>query len=251
MCSAVSDRQALRALQTLQGFTSQRVVTVIGQEEQLLIVNATVHSRIRGAVARRHPMGIAADQALSDLQAYIGQGASLHELVAANRKLFATADKLIRSDESDKIHTDLGQRLILAEPLHVITAHEKAAIAAEIRPYASKAQAAIAGDTRAGKSLVQKIRSIQGDPETRDRFRHFGAFVMLCVSTGVTAGNEIFDVARGKLAMPYMLGRKAVRNTLHFMEDVGFEALSTSKQPLGNSDTNFYPTWSQAFITRA
>ncbi|HSI03771.1 MAG: hypothetical protein ACAI38_17735 [Myxococcota bacterium] len=250
MCSAVSDKQAIRALQTIQGFTSQRVVTVVGQEEQILTVNLTVHSRIVGALRRGHPMGAEGHAAIDDLKSYVAQGSSLHELVAANRKLFATADKLIRSTEADKVHTDLGEQLLRARPLKILTTRERSPAAAEIQPYAWKAQAALGGDTRAGKALVERIRNIDGTAETRDRYRHFGAFVMLCVASGVTAGIEIFDVARGQVRMPYLLGRRAVKTTLHFMEDVGFQALSTKSCPLGPADTNFYPTWSQAFATR-
>ena len=250
MRPAVSDMQAIRALQTIQGFTSQRVVTVIGQEEQILMVNATVHSRIVGALRRGHPIGAEGQAALDDLRNYVAQGASLHELVAANRRMFATADKLIRSTEADKVHTDLGERLLKARPLKVLTTRERSPAAAEIQPYALRAQAALDGDTKAGKALVERIRNIEGNAETRDRFRHFGAFVMLCVASGVTAGIEIFDVARGQLRMPYLLGRRAIKTTLHFMEDVGFQALSTKNCPLGPADTNFYPTWSQAFAKR-
>jgi hypothetical protein len=250
MSPAVSDKQALRALQLIQGFTSQRVVTVIGQEQRILTVNSVVHSRIVGASRRGHPIGAEGQAAIDDLRDYVGQGSSLHDLVAANRRLFAKADKLIRSTEADKVHTDLGEQLLKARPLKVLTTRERAAAAAEIQPYARRAQAALGGDNKAGKALVERIRNIDGTAETRDRFRHFGAFVMLCVATGVTAGIEIFDVARGQLRMPYLLGRRAIRTTLEFMEDVGFQALSTRNCPLGPQDTNFYPTWSQAFATR-
>lgn len=250
MSSAVSDKQALRALQTVQGFTSQRVVTVIGQEDSILTVNMAVHKRIMGAQRRGHAIGEQGAEALQRLQHYVAQGSSLHELVAMNRKLFATPDKLLRTTESDKVHTDLGQRLLNAEPLIVLDARERMPAGEEIQPYAWRAQAALGGDTKAGKQLVDRIRRFEGDSETRDRYRHFGAFVMLCVASGVTAGIEIFDVARGQMRMPYLLGRKAVKTTLEFMEDVGFQALSTRNNPLGPQDTNFYPTWSTAFATR-
>ncbi len=250
MSSAVSDKQAIRALQTVQGFTSQRVVTVIGQEDSILTVNLAVHKRIMGAQRRGHAIGEQGAQALHRLQCYVAQGSSLHELVASNRKLFVTPDKLLRTTEADKVHTDLGQRLLSAEPLVVLGTRERLSAGEEIQPYAWRAQASLSGDTKAGKQLVERIRRFEGDPESRDRYRHFGAFVMLCVASGVTAGIEIFDVARGQLRMPYLLGRKAVRTTLEFMEDVGFQALSTRNQPLGPQDTNFYPTWSTAFSLR-
>ncbi len=250
MRPAVSDTQAIRALQTIQGFTCQRVVTVIGQEEQILTVNLTVHSRIVGALRRGHPMGVEGQGAIDHLRGYVAQGSSLHELVASNRKLFAVADKLIRSTESDKVHTDLAEQLLKAHPLEVLSTRERSPAVAEIQPYARRAEAALDGDTKAGKALVDRIRNVDGSAETRDRFRHFGALVMLCVASGVTAGSEIFDVARGQLRMPYLLGRRAIKATLHFMEDVGFQALSTKRCPLGPVDTNFYPTWSQAFGTR-
>ncbi len=251
MSTTVSDKQAIRALQTIQGFTSQRVVTVIGQEAQVLTVNLAVHSRVVGALRRGHHIGVAGQAALDALQRYVAQGSSLHELVASNRKMFAAADKLIRSAENDKVHTDLGEQLLKARPLQVLTARERSLAAAEIQPYAWKAQAALGGDTKAGKVLVERIRNYDGTAEMRDRYRHFGAFVMLCVASGVTAGIEIFDVARGQLRFPYLLGRRAIRTTLDFMEDVGFQALSTRECPLGPADTNFYPTWSQAFAAKA